>query len=205
MNAPSGSIIILNGPSSVGKTTLTLRLQQLLPVPFLRLALDDLIQMMPASTNQWDTAFGPEVAAEQLPIGFCFRKESSPHGELELRLHAGWFGQRIQELLGPLARTLVEEGCHVILDTVMLQPETLHQLLVLLGPGVRSCTIGLWASLSALEERELKRGDRTPGSARWQAERVHAGKEYDLQFWTDQQDLESVASAIVQTWSGLSI
>ncbi len=200
-NASSfGSVIILNGPSSVGKTTLTRLLQQTMPVEALRVAIDELIEMMPEHTNQWRKPFPPEATSEQMPCGFCFQEVTCPHGELELRLHVGPFAQQIVDSLGPLALTLVRRGLHVILDTVLIQPHQLAELIEIFSPHIPVLSVGLSARLSTLEERELARGDRTPGSARWQAERVHAGKEYDLRFHTDQEESAHIAQTILAHW-----
>lgn len=199
---PFGTIIALNGPSSVGKTTLARLLQETLPRPFLRLALDELIQMMPAHTNQWDPPFPEKSAADQFPSGFCFVREASAGGETSLRLHLGLYAQRVAESLHPLAACLAHQGLDVILDTVMLDPAEMETLKQALGPGVLLVRVGLCASLTTLEQRELERGDRTPGSARWQAERVHSGQNYDLFFDTDQSTLEQIAANIAREWAG---
>ncbi len=195
-----GSVIILNGPSSVGKTTLTRLLQQIMPVEALRVAIDELIEMMPEHTNHWRKPYAPTATPEQMPRGFCFQEVASPHGELELKLHIGPFAQQIVDSLGPIALTLVRRGLHVILDTVLLEPHQLQELIENFDRQVPVLSVGLSASLVTLEEREIARGDRTPGSARWQAERVHAGKEYDLTFHTDQEQSSIIAARILREW-----
>ena len=49
-----GNIIILNGVSSAGKTTLAFALQQALAEPYLRLSLDDFQTMLPANVIEQD-------------------------------------------------------------------------------------------------------------------------------------------------------
>ena len=49
-----GNIIILNGVSSAGKTTLAFALQQALAEPYLRLSLDDFQAMLPAKVIEQD-------------------------------------------------------------------------------------------------------------------------------------------------------
>ena len=39
----------------------------------------------------------------------------------------------------------------------------------------------MFAPLEVLEARERQRGDRLAGLARWQYDRVHRGKKYDLE------------------------
>jgi chloramphenicol 3-O phosphotransferase len=199
---PFGTVIALNGPSSVGKTTLTRLLQERLSRPFLRLALDELIQMMPNQTNRWDPPFAEGSSAEQMPVGFCFVRETSTGGEGSLRLHLGCYAQQVTNSLHPLAACLAHQGLDVILDTVMLDPSEMESLQQALGPGVLLVRVGLCASVPTLEQRELQRGDRTAGSSRWQAERVHAGQGYDLFFDTEQATLDQIATAICREWQG---
>ena len=44
--------------------------------------------------------------------------------------------------------------------------------------------VGVFAPLDVLEARERERGDRLIGLARWQYDRVHRGKRYDLELDT---------------------
>ena len=41
--------------------------------------------------------------------------------------------------------------------------------------------VGVFAPLEVLEARERQRGDRLIGLARWQYDRIHRGKKYDLE------------------------
>ena len=56
--------------------------------------------------------------------------------------------------------------------------------------------MGVTAPLDILEQREKKRGDRKIGSARWQAERVHTGVEYDLMVDTHRESQANIVQRI---------
>ena len=47
--------------------------------------------------------------------------------------------------------------------------------------GFETFFVGVLAPLEVLEARERQRGDRLIGLARWQYDRVHRGKKYDLE------------------------
>lgn len=46
-------VIYINGPSSVGKSTLTRALQNALAETYLRIGIDQMIGMMPTRLNDW--------------------------------------------------------------------------------------------------------------------------------------------------------
>ena len=71
--------------------------------------------------------------------------------------------------------------------------------------GLDVCWIGLHCPPDIVAERESRRGSRFPGIARHQAESVHAGVRYDVEFDTKRLDLSEEISAVAkwlgQTWS----
>jgi chloramphenicol 3-O phosphotransferase len=56
--------------------------------------------------------------------------------------------------------------------------------------------VGLHAPLAVLEARERQRGDRQAGLARWQYDRVHRNKRYDLELDTSTAAPMECAEAI---------
>jgi len=59
--------------------------------------------------------------------------------------------------------------------------------------------VGVRCALSVLEEREKKRADRRVGLARWQFDRVHERKVYDLEVDTESQTADACAAMILKT------
>ena len=51
--------------------------------------------------------------------------------------------------------------------------------------------------METAEQRERDRGDRDIGMARWQFTRVHAGRTYDLEVWTDDVSPDQGARVIL--------
>jgi chloramphenicol 3-O phosphotransferase len=62
--------------------------------------------------------------------------------------------------------------------------------------GFALFTVGVFAPLDVLEARERERGDRTIGLARWQYDRVHTGKSYDLEVDTSRTSAMECAKTI---------
>ncbi len=96
-------IILLNGGSSAGKSTLARRLQELLPEPWLSLGVDDLIRAAPPSME--DTPDGLTIASDGgITVGPAYR-------QLEVAWAAG---------IAAIARS----GVGVIVDEVLVDGET---------------------------------------------------------------------------------
>jgi chloramphenicol 3-O phosphotransferase len=74
---------------------------------------------------------------------------------------------------------LAAEGNNLIVDDVMLAEE-MEEYRSLLA-GFQISFVGIFAPLAVIEERERLRRDRMIGLARWQFDRVHRGRTYDLE------------------------
>ncbi len=174
-------IIIINGVGSVGKTSTALALQQLLSTPFLYVAMDGFIAMLP-----------PRMFGH--PDGMVFN--SSHHGDK--RVVAVTTGTIMAQALRGMRhaiRAMAAQGNNLIVDDVMVgQGEAAEYRLLLAEFDVRF--VGLHAPLDVLEERERRRGDREIGLARGQIDRVHVGIRYDLKIDTAHTTPEINAQAI---------
>ena len=153
-------IIVLNGGSSSGKTGIARCLQAILPQPWLRLGVDELIEALPPSLTDSGSglAFGQRG---EIVVGERFREAE-----------AAW-------MTGVAA--MAQAGARIILDEVFLggaasQARTRSHLegLHVLWAGVR-CDPRIAAA------RETARGDRVKGMAESQAEIVHNGVVYDIE------------------------
>ena len=147
----SGKIILLNGASSAGKSTLALSLQQQLPEPFLHWSFDHL------------------RASNALPMA---RIRS---GELD------WASMRPAVFDGfhRCLPALAQAGNNLIVDHIIEQEQWLADLVGLLAP-FDVFFVGVHCPLPELERRERHRGDRRPGEARRDFHAVHRFTEYDL-------------------------
>ena len=56
----------------------------------------------------------------------------------------------------------------------------------------------MFAPLDVLEAREIARGDRAIGLARWQFDKVHRGMTYDFEIDTSTLTPDACAAAIMQ-------
>ena len=153
-------VIVLNGASSSGKSSIARCLKAMLADPWLTLGVDTLLAAIPASIRA--SAAGIEITSDgEVRVGPEFRA-----------LEAAWI-----EGIAAMARA----GAHVIVDEVFLAGAESQQRWqrALDGPPVLWVGVRCDPSVAAL--RELARGDRVPGMAADQADRVHEHVVYDLE------------------------
>lgn len=169
--------ILINGPSSSGKTTLAKGLQESLDSPYLLTGIDLLIREMLPKKFFLSTSF-------KTSPDFYWKKEVDPTGFEVMRLYMG--ERALLGWRGLIAATvgLLRAGNSVIIDEVFFmgswQMEAWKEAL-------RSWdlfTIGLDCSLEVLERREIERKDRMPNSSRGQFFVVHEKNSYDLRIDT---------------------
>jgi chloramphenicol 3-O phosphotransferase len=167
----SGKIILLNGASSSGKSTLARRLQAALPEPFWHFSIDHL------------------KAADMLPIA---RIESGEFPWPSLR-------PRFFEGFHRCVPAIAAAGNNLIVEHIVETEDWMRRLLVLLGP-FDVFFVGLHCPLPELERRERERGDRRIGDARIDHETVHAFGFYDVEVDTTAGASRNVDS-VIAAWT----
>ena len=182
-NDQLGRVIVLNGGSSAGKTTLGRGLQSALPDTWLLLSIDLLIWMLP-----------PEMIND--PNGLSIHDGVIVRGECFMSLYAGF-----QIAVAALARS----GINVLLDDLTLDGfDDQHRWDDVLQ-GLDVLWVGLRCAPATAAGREVRRQSRMPGIARRQAESVHVGVRYDVEVDTGvldlRQEMALVAEAMGRRWS----
>lgn len=167
-----GSIILLNGTSSSGKTTIAQALQEVMETPYLHTGIDQfLIENLPkrlivysdgihpATAEGWLTVFRDEVLSEVRigPIGY------------------EWIAGMYRAIAA-----LAEEGLNIIVDDVIYDQGVLKTAVQIL-PAQQVFFVGIRCPLEVAEGREQARGSRAKGGARVFFNLVHAHGIYDLE------------------------
>jgi len=158
------TVIILNGVSSAGKSSLARALQDRAQETFLRVAMDDFVSMLPPgreSTKDWFPLVLGGTPEQALP-----RVENGPRGGLLL--------EQMRAFVGSLAA----RGMSVIVDEVC-EAEAIRDYRLQAG-NARLVIVKVEAPLAIIEQHERERGDRLIGLARDQAGFLHRGIKYDL-------------------------
>lgn len=146
-------VVVLNGGSSAGKTSIGRCLQNVLPRPWLLLGVDDLINAAPSSLISY-----------------------GPHGEVV-------FSDQWRALETAWSRgvaSMARAGAGVILDDVFLDGAVSQQRTSEYLKGLEVLWVGVQCAPEVAAARERVRGDRPTGMAAAQAEAVHRGVTYDL-------------------------
>jgi len=170
-----GTILLLNGASSSGKTSLVRALQTELPAPYLDAGLDRFLWMLPGRYLRrplWDDVLG-------------------------LATEAGQTGRHLVLGMHRAIAALSRAGNCVVADHVLVEPEWVMDCATVLA-DLPAWLIGVRCPLPVLLERERSRGDRTLGQAAAQHERVHAHNVYDFEVDTSAMNPEEGALAIRQ-------
>lgn len=144
------TVIILNGASSSGKSSIIKALQARLDVPFLDAGLDRFIWMLPKrylDCPLWDDVLG-------------------------LNTEAGLMGHRLVTAMHRAIVALSRAGSNVVADHVLVESAWVDDAAALLA-DLPAYLVGLRCSLEVLEQRERDRKDRTLGQARAQVTAVH--------------------------------
>jgi chloramphenicol 3-O phosphotransferase len=162
------TVILLNGVGSAGKSSIAKALQTITAEPFLHVAMDAFLDMMPA--RYWDH-----------PDGVTFETVQQD-GKPSVIIRSGPVAERILRGMRQSIAAMAREGSNLIVDDVLIEDEMANYAALL--ADITFHTVGVFAPLDVLEARERERGDRLIGLARWQYGRVHHGKRYDLELDT---------------------
>ena len=188
-----GKIIILNGASSSGKTTLAQKLQQVLPEPYLHIALDQYRDALPAKYRGLN-APADTTGSEGINVVPSLSEQGKPRSPVE-------FGSYFDRVLASMRRSVAmmsEDGLNVVVDDLLLKPEYLAHYAQLLAKK-NAWLIKLHCADAVLEARESARVGRFPGTAVTQQKQVHEHvPTYDLTLDTDQLDPRQAAELVAQ-------
>jgi chloramphenicol 3-O phosphotransferase len=169
-NREPGKIILINGASSAGKSTLACSLQQKLHEPFLHWSFDHLRE------------------SHALPMARI------QNGELDWALMRPAVFDGFHRCLPAFAKV----GNNLIVDHIIEHEQWMADLVRLLAP-FDVFFVGVHCPLPELERRERHRGDRRVGEARTDFHSVHRFTEYDLDIDATQPN-ESNVARLITAW-----
>lgn len=168
-----GKIIILNGTSSSGKTSILHALQDIMDEPYLDAGIDKFIWMLPGRYLErplWDNVLG-------------------------LASTAGETGHRLVHSMHMAIDTLSRSGWNVVADHVLVEESWLAECVSMFA-DLPAYLVGIRCPLEVLVERERSRKNRTLGQAALQFPMVHRHGVYDLEVDTSLMSVEQCALAI---------
>ena len=186
-----GNIIFLNGCSSAGKTTLAIKLQQMLKEPYQHIALDQFRDGMPMRLRGLNSPPGTP-GTKGLNV---VPKEKD--GEMVTSIQFGDYGEQVLINMRKSIALFQNAGLNVIIDDLLFKRAYLDNYVSVLDPQ-STWFIGVKCSLSVVKERESRRPGRFPGTATSHYEQVHKhGEKYDLEVDTSELAAREVAQQII--------
>jgi chloramphenicol 3-O phosphotransferase len=159
-------LILLNGTSSAGKTTLAKALQDALPTPYLLVGIDTVVFALPSRYVN-DPACWGEV--------YQYRYDGDRITGISIQPYGDQLVRGLHRAIAGLARC----GLDVIVDHVLSEPAWIADL-DQAWAGLDLLRVGVLCPIEVAEERERARGNRTLGWAAAHANVVHAHIRYDV-------------------------
>lgn len=181
------TIILLNGVSSVGKSSICKALQAITVEPFLYMEMDAYLAAMPPKYQDH-------------PDGLSYERGQA-EGRPTISVKTGQVAENALSGMRHAAAAMAGQGNDLIIDEVFFGDRhngfcnPVAEYRRLLAPHTLKM-IGVFAPLDVIEAREAARGDRMIGMARWQYDEVHHGMAYDLEIHAGAASPEDCARQI---------
>ncbi len=170
------TVIVVNGGSSSGKTSIVRQLQDMLTEPWLAVSVNDFVECLPPRLQQHDTDGFDVTDDGQVQVGPVF-----------MRLQSAW--------MTGIAAT-ARAGAQIIIDDVFLGAGASQARWRDVLVDLRVAWIGVHCDAAVAEQREASRPDRHPGMAALQARPVHHDVAYDVEVDTTRASARQCAQAI---------
>lgn len=192
-----GSVIILNGPSASGKSSIQKAWQNLkMPELWLKLGIDNLFDFpMPDITPD-------NLSYWQSPNNIRWVSITKDNlGKSIVNLHVGKDGEKVMLAMNSAIKAYVEHGLNVIVDYIAYNKTWFSDLEHKLAP-YRVFYVAVDISLAELERREAKRKTSPTGHARSHYQQVYWDKNYDLRVNSEDESPEQIAKKIAKLLDG---
>ena len=166
----AGTVILLNGCSSAGKTTLARAIQRVSTEPVQYMALDQFRDGMPGRYRGMNSAPG-EPGARGLNV--------LPNNGQTL-LEFGDVGHAVLRGMRRAIAAFARSGVDVVVDDLILERAFLQDYVEALA-GLPVAFVGVRCDLATVDEREKARPGRFPGTAAAHYDQVHRDCIYDVE------------------------
>lgn len=194
----TGTVIILNGPSAAGKTSIQNEIQKQADSLFLKVGIDTLFDGLLPTPDLSDFAEKKEFKQftndHQFIRGIQLKTDSE--GKQIVPLEIGPAGDKIISGMHYAIAAYASRGNNQVVDYILYKPEWLPDLIQALK-NTKVYLIGIKVPLSVLEERERSRGTSPVGHARSHYDQVHNGFLYDLEIDVAAQKPDETARQIL--------
>ncbi len=189
--AHTGTIIILNGPSGSGKSSIQKEFQKLMmPNLWLKIGIDGffdhvLPDITPENMNYWQS---PN------PIRWIESSKDNA-GNNVITLFVGEQGEKVIHGMNSAIAAYAHQGCNLIVDYIVYQQDWFKDLERKLK-NFKTYYVAVDISLEVLEQREAARGTSPKGHARSHYATVYGDKKYDLHVNSEKNTAAEIAQQI---------
>lgn len=198
MNLLMSILILLNGPSASGKSSIQKEIQKQSSDFYLTAGIDtffdallpepDLSEFEKTGKLEQYTAHGEFIR------GIYLEKDSDSSPIVPLKI--GPAGDQVIYGMHRAIAAYVAAGNNMIVDYILYKPEWLSDMKAAFQ-DIQVVYIGIKAPLSVIEEREKNRGTSPVGHARSHYSHVHEGFNYDLEVDVSQATPKLAAQKIL--------
>ncbi len=183
----SGTVIILNGPSAAGKTSIQNEIQKQAGALFLKVGIDTFFDALLPTPDL--SSFAEKKELKQYTNDHIFIRgiqlKTDPEGHQIVPLEIGPAGDKVIYGMHAAISAYASKGNNIVVDYILYKPQWLPDLVQSLK-NTKVYLIGIKTPLPILEEREKKRGTSPVGHARSHYNQVHQGFVYDLEIDTSE-------------------
>ena len=187
----SGKVIILNGPSSSGKSSIQREFQKLvMPNLWGKIGIDTLFDMpMPDITPE-----NMEIWQSPNPIRWV-ENGKDENGNPVITLKVGEQGNRVAYAMNSAIAAYAKSGSNVIVDYIAYDQDWINHLVKELL-DITTYWVAVRISLETLEKREAARGTSPVGHARSHYNTVYGDRHYDLEVNSEDSTSLEIATEI---------
>jgi chloramphenicol 3-O phosphotransferase len=186
-----GTVIILNGPSGSGKSSIQKEFQSLMmPNLWIKLGIDNLFDKPMPDINLENMQFWQS----ENPIRWIETTKDADQNPV-ITLFVGQQGENVAYGMNSAIAEYAKNDCNIIVDYIAYKKEWLDDLRHKLD-GVKTYWVKVSIPLSVVEEREVARGTSPKGHARSHFNTVFWDLKYDLDVNSDKESAIEIARKI---------
>lgn len=191
-NQKTGTVILLNGPSASGKSSIQKKIQEHFDEPYIRLGIDNLFDgILPDYYGLGEVE--PKGKFNEKDIRYVEIFEIND--KKAIKLFIGPIGRKIISGMHKSIAAYARSGCNVVVDYILYDqtwfPELLSEL-----KGLKVYYVGIKYPIEVIEEREKKRATSPVGHARSHYKEVHTFDQYDLTITNPSLSAQDIALKI---------
>ncbi|MBI2352838.1 hypothetical protein HYV11_01175 [Candidatus Dependentiae bacterium] len=187
----TGTVIILNGPSASGKSSIQKEFQYLMmPNLWIKLGIDSLFDNPMPDINNDNVTFWQE----KNQIRWITTSKDQKNNTI-ITLFTGEEGNKVAYGMNSAIAAYAKNGCNIIVDYIAYKKEWLDDLQIKLK-NIKTFLVKVSIPLTVLEEREASRNTSPKGHARSHYDYVYCNIAYDFEVNSDKESAVEIAKKI---------